>query len=165
MEQLKLVPIYKKYLKIKTKGKPMKEKIIIALVSATFIGVVYFVSYSNESSKSEAVVIGEITPVKIEEQPMDFINEDASKTDILDEVELEIELSSMNSCVLEKMDTDLLSFSEAFGYFRQCLGSDSNFQWKGLEYTTLLSEEVIINVADSVLVEEKSKHTEISQIH
>ena len=143
----------------------MKEKIIIALVSATFIGVVYFVSYSNDSSKSEAVVIGEITPVKIEEQPMDFINEDASETDILDEVELEIELSSMNSCVLEKMDTDLLSFSEAFGYFRLCLGSDSSFQWKGLRYTTLLSEEVIINVADSVLVEEKSKDTEISQIH
>ena len=143
----------------------MKEKITIALVSATFIGVVYFISYSNESSKSEAVVIGEITPVQIEEQPMDFINEDASETDILDEVELEIELSSMNSCVLEKMDTDLLSFSEAFGYFRQCLGSDSSFRWKGSEYTTLLSEEVIINVADSVLVEEKSKDTEISQIH
>ena len=143
----------------------MKEKIIIALVSATFIGVVYFVSYSNESSKSEAVVIGEITPVQIEEQPMDFINEDTFETETLDEVELEIELSSMNSCVLEKMDTDLLSFSEAFGYFRLCLGSDSSFQWKGLGYTTLLSEEVIINVADSVLVEEKSKDTEISQIH
>ena len=143
----------------------MKEKITIALVSATLIGVFYFVSYSNESSKSEAVVIGEITPVQIEEQPMDFINEGASETDILDEVELEIELSSMNSCVLEKMATDLLSFSKAFGYFRQCLGSDSSFQWKGLGYTTLLSEEVIINVADSVLVEEKSKDTEISQIH
>ena len=143
----------------------MKEKIIIALVSATFIGVVYFVSYSNESSKSEAVAIGKITPVKIEEQPMDFINEDASETETLDAVELEIELSSMNSCVLDKMDTDLLSFSEAFGYFRLCLGSDSSFQWKGLGYTTLLSEEVIINVADSVLVEEKSKDTEISQIH
>ena len=142
----------------------MKEKITIALVSATFIGVVYFVSYSNESSKSEAVVIGEITPLQIEEQPIDFINEGASETEILDEVELEIELSSMNSCVLEKMDTDLLSFSEAFGYFRQCLGSDSSFQWKGSEYTTLLSEEVIINVADSVLVEKSSKDTEISQI-
>ena len=143
----------------------MKEKITIALVSATLIGVVYFVSYSNESSKSEAVVIGEITPVQIEEQPPEFINEETSETETLDAVELEIELSSMNSCVLEKMDTDLLSFSEAFGYFRQCLGSDSSFQWKGLEYTTLLSEEVIINVADSVLVEEKSKDTEISQIH
>ena len=143
----------------------MKEKITIALVSATFIGVVYFVSYSNESSKSEAVVIGEITPVKIEDQSTEFINEEASETETLDAVELGIELSSMNSCVLEKMDTDLLSFSEAFGYFRQCLGSDSSFQWKGLGYTTLLSEEVIINVGDSVLVEEKSKDTEISQIH
>ena len=142
----------------------MKEKITIALVSAIFIGVVYFFSQSNESSKSEAVVIGEITPLQIEEQPIDFINEGASETETLDEVELEIELSSMNSCVLEKMDTDLLSFSEAFGYFRQCLGSDSSFQWKGSEYTTLLSEEVIINVADSVLVEEKSKDSEISQI-
>ena len=142
----------------------MKEKITIALVSAIFIGVVYFFSQSNESSKSEAVVIGEITPLQIEEQPIDFINEGASETEILDEVELEIELSSMNSCVLEKMDTDLLSFSEAFGYFRQCLGSDSSFQWKGSEFTTLLSEEVIINVADSVLVEKSSKDTEISQI-
>jgi len=100
----------------------MKEKITIALVSTIFIGVVYFFSHSNESSKSEAVVIGEIAPLQIEEQPMDFINEGASEAETLDEVELEIELSSMNSCVLEKMDTDLLSFSEAFGYFRQCLG-------------------------------------------
>ena len=143
----------------------MKEKITIALISATFIGVVYFVSYSNESSKSEAVVIGEITPVQIEDQSTEFINEETSETETLDAVELEIELSSLNSCVLEKMDTDLLSFSKAFGYFRLCLGSDSSFQWKGLGYTTLLSEEVIINVADSVLVEEKSKDTEISQIH
>ena len=142
----------------------MKEKITIALVSATFIGVVYFVSYSNVSSKSEAVDFGEITLVQIEKQPMDFINEDTFETETLDEGELEIELSSMNSCVLEKMATDLLSFSEAFGYCRQCLGSDSSFRWKGSEYTTLLSEEVIINVADSVLVEKMSKDTEISQI-
>ena len=79
----------------------MKEKMTLALVSATFIGVVYFVSHSIESSKSEAVVIGEITPLQIEEQPMDFINEGASETETLDEVELEIELSYMNSCELE----------------------------------------------------------------
>ena len=142
----------------------MIEKITIALVSATFIGVVYFVSYSIESAKSEIEVSDKSTPVKIEDKSTEFINEETSETETLDEVELEIELSSMNSCVLEKMDTDLLSFSEAFGYFRQCLGSDSSFQWKGLGYTTLLSEEVIINVVDSVLVEKKSKDTEISQI-
>ena len=143
----------------------MKEKMTIALVCVLIIGLAYFSSFSIESSKSEIEVSDKSTPVKIEDQSMEFINEETSETETLDAAELEIELSSMNSCVLEKMDTDLLSFSEAFGYFRLCLGSDSNFQWKGLEYTTLLSEEVIINVADSVLVEEKSKDTEISQIH
>ena len=143
----------------------MKEKMTIALVCALIIGLAYFSSFSIESSKSEIEVSDKSTPVKIEDQSTEFINEEASETESLDAVELEIELSSMNSCVLEKMDTDLLSFSEAFGYFRLCLGSDSNFQWKDLGYTTLLSEEVIINVADSVLVEEKSKDTEISQIH
>ena len=140
----------------------MKEKMTIALVCALIIGLA---TYSIESSKSEIEVSDKSTPVKIEDQSMEFINEETSENETLDKVELKIELSSMNSCVLEKMDTDLLSFSEAFGYFRLCLGSDSSFQWKGLGYTTLLSEEVIINVADSVLVEEKSKDTEISQIH
>ena len=143
----------------------MKEKMTIALVCALIIGLAYFSSFSIESSKSEIEVSDKSTPVKIEDHSTEFINEETSETETLDPVELEIELSSMNSCVLEKMDTDLLSFSEAFGYFRLCLGSDSSFQWKGSGYTTLLSEEVIINVADSVLVEEKSKDTEISQIH
>ena len=62
------------------------------------------------------------------------------------------------------MDTDLLLFSEAFGYFRQCLGSDSSFQWKGSEYTTILLEEIIIQIADSVQVDENSIDTEISKI-
>ena len=143
----------------------MKEKMTIVLVCTRIIGLAYFSSFSIESSKSEIEVSDKSTPVKIENQSTDFINDDTSETATYNEVELEVDFSSMNSCVLEKMDTDLLSFSEAFGYFRQCLGSDSSFQWKGLEYTTLLSEEVIINVADSVLVEEKSKDTEISQIH
>jgi hypothetical protein len=143
----------------------MKEKMTIALVCALIIGLAYFSSFSIESSKSEIEVSDKSTPVKIENQSTDFINDDTSETATFNEVELEVDFSSMNSCVLEKMDTDLLSFSEAFGYFRLCLGSDSSFQWKGLGYTTLLSEEVIINVADSVLVEEKSKDTEISQIH
>ena len=139
----------------------MKDKMTLGLVCAFFIGLVYFGSSSIESSNIETEIISEIPPVQLESESLEIINDIASENEILNEVEL----SSMNSCVLEKMDTDLLSFSEAFGYFHQCLGSDSSFQWKGSGYTTLLSEEVIINVADSVLVEEKSKDTEISQIH
>ena len=139
----------------------MKDKMTLGLVCAFFIGLAYFGSSSIESSNIETEIISEVPPVQLESESLEIINDIPSENELLNEVGL----SSINSCESEKIDTDLLSFSKAFSYFRQCLGSDSSFQWKGLGYTTLLSEEVIINVADSVLVEEKSKDAEISQIH
>ncbi len=138
----------------------MKDKITLGLVCAFFIGLAYFGSSSIESSNIETEIISEVPPVQLESESLEIINEIISKNELLNEVEF----SSMNSCKLGKMDTDLLSFSEAFGYFRQCLGSDSSFQWKGSEYTTILLEEVIIQMADSVQVDENSIDTEISQI-
>ena len=139
----------------------MKDKMTIGLVGAFFIGLAYFGSSSIESSNIETKIISEVPPVQLESESLEIINDIASENEILNEVEL----SSINSCKLAKIDTDLLSFSDAFGYFRQCLGSDSSFQWKGSEYTTILLEEVIIQMADSVQVDENSKDTEISQIH
>ena len=138
----------------------MKDKITLGLVCAFFIGLAYFGSSSIESSNIETEIISEVPPVQLESESLEIISDIPSENEILNEVEF----SSMNSCKLGKMDTDLLSFSEAFGYFRQCLGSDSSFQWKGSEYTTILLEEVIIQMADSVQVDENSIDTEISQI-
>ena len=138
----------------------MKDKMTLGLVCAFFIGLAYFGSSSIESSNIETEIISEVPPVQLESESLEIINEIISKNELLNEVEF----SSMNSCKLGEMDTDLLSFSEAFGYFRQCLGSDSSFQWKGSEYTTILLEEVIIQMADSVQVDENSIDTEISQI-
>ena len=138
----------------------MKDKITLGLVGAFFIGLTYFGSSSIESSNIETEIISEVPPVQLESESLEIINDIPSENEILNEVEL----SSINSCELEKMDTNLLSFSEAFGYFRQCRGSDSSFQWKGSEYTTILLEEVIIQMADSVQVNENSIDTEISQI-
>jgi uncharacterized protein YacL (UPF0231 family) len=120
----------------------------------------YFGSSSIESSNIETEIISEVPPVQLESESLEIINDIPSENELLNEVGL----SSINSCESEKIDTDLLSFSEAFGYFRQCLGSDSSFQWKGSEYTTILLEEVIIQMADSVQVDENSIDTEISQI-
>ena len=138
----------------------MKDKMTLGLVCAFFIGLAYFGSSSIKTSNVETEIISEVPPVQLETESLEIIN------DILYENELlnALEFSSMNSCKLGEMDTDLLSFSEAFGYFRQCLGSDSSFQWKGSEYTTILLEEVIIQMADSVQVDENSIDTEISQI-
>ncbi len=138
----------------------MKDKMTLGLVCAFFIGLAYFGSSSIETSNVETKIISEVPPVQLESESLEIINDIPSENEILNEVEF----SSMNSCKLGKMDTDLLSFSEAFGYFRKCLGSDSSFQWKGSEYTTILLEEVIIQMADSVQVDENSIDTEISQI-
>ena len=138
----------------------MKDKMTLGLVCAFFIGLAYFGSSSIELSNIEAEIISEAPPVQLESKSLGNINDIASENEILNEVEL----SSINSCELEKMTTDLLSFSEAFGYFHKCLGSDSSFQWKESEYTTILLEEVIIQMVDSVQVDENSKDTEISQI-
>ena len=138
----------------------MKDKITLGFVCAFFIGLAYFGSSSIESSNIETKIISKVPPIQLEDESLEIINDIASENELLNEVGL----SSMNSCELEKIDTDLLSFSEAFGYFRQCLGLDSSFQWKGSEYTTILLEEVIIQMADSVQVDENSIDIEISQI-
>jgi len=138
----------------------MKNKITIGLVCAFFIGLAYFGNSSIETSHVETDIISEVSPVQLKSESLEIINDILSENEILNEVEL----SFVNSCKLGKMDTDLLSFSEAFGYFRQCLGSDSSFQWKGSEYTTILLQEVIIQMVDSVQMGENSINAEISQI-
>ena len=138
----------------------MKDKITLGLAGAFFIGLAYFGSSSMETSNIETKIISEVLPIQLESESLEITNDITSGNEQLNEVGL----PSMNTCELEKMNTDLLSFSEAFGYFRQCLGSDSSFQWKGLEYTTILLEEVIIQMADSVQVGENSIDIEISQI-
>jgi len=70
----------------------------------------------------------------------------------------------MNISTLESIDTDALSFGEAFGYYRQCIGTENSFQWNGMEYSTLLVEEVIIQVADSVHVDSNIEGSEVSKI-
>ena len=138
----------------------MKDKMTLGLVCAFFIGLAYFGSSSIKTSNVETEIISEVPPVKLDSESLEIINDIHYENGLLNA----LEFSSMNSCKLVKMDTDLLSFSEAFGYYRQCLGSDSSFNWKESEYTTILLEEVIIQMADSIQVDENSIDTEISQI-
>ena len=146
------------------KGNKMKDKITVAIVCALFIGLVWIGSTSHTASSNESFVSEETVPILSEDITMDFIDYDTFENTKVEEVELQTEISAMNTCTLESIDTDALTFGEAFGYYRQCLGADSSFQWKDMEYTTLFSDEMIIQVADSVNVDEKSKGADISQI-
>ena len=142
----------------------MKDKITVAIVCALFIGIVWIGSTADTASSNESFVSEKTIPILSEDTTMDFIDYDAIENRTVEEPELQTEISAMNTCTLESVDTDALMFGEAFGYYRQCLGADSSFQWKGMEYTTLLSDEMIIQIADSVSVDEKPEGADISQI-
>ena len=146
------------------KGKPMKNKITVVLVCAFFIGMVWISSTSNTTFSNDLVISEEIKPLPEEGLKGEFIDYDVSDSVQLNETEVQTEITTKNNCTLESIATDALIFNEAFGYYRQCRGDDSRFQWKGLEYTTLLSEELIIQVADSVKVSGNAKEAEVSQI-
>ena len=46
------------------------------------------------------------------------------------------------NCKLNVEETNELSFSDAFKYFRSCNGTDSSFNWNENIYSTLLKSEV-----------------------
>ena len=146
------------------KGKPMKDKITVVLVCAFFIGLVWISSTSNATFSNNPIIGKEIMSIPVEDTTMEFIDNGSSERIRINEAELQTEISAINTCNLESIATDALTFSEAFGYYRQCQGDDSSFQWKGMEYTTLLSEELIIQVADSVKVSGNAEEAEVSQI-
>ena len=144
------------------KGNPMKEKMIIALAMVLVIGLAWKSSLENTATK-ESLVSEEIIPVQIENTSMDYYDNGATGATPFKETKSELDYSAMNFCTLELFDTDVLNFSEAFGYYRQCLGADSSFQWQGSDYTTILAEEVIIQVADSVIVDSSGKENDASE--
>ena len=56
-------------------------------------------------------------------------------------------------CNLNNEKTDDLSFSNAFKYYRDCLGKDKTFSWKSNIYSTLLSSEIEeINRATNIAI-------------
>ena len=146
------------------KGNPMKEKVIFTLSFVCFIGIIWL-SRTNQTTNINPVVSEESIPIPVNNDPLDYIDDISYENSYEDKGTLEADLSAVGACALKPIETDVFTFGDAFQYYRQCRGSDSSFQWKGSTYTTLLSEEVINPVADSVQVnEEAKKNNEVSEI-
>ena len=123
-----------------------------------------WLSSTNQTTNINLAVSEEST-VKPVDDPQYYIDDISNKNSYVDKGTPEPDFLSVEACALKPIETDVFTFGDAFQYYRQCLGSDSSFQWKGRAYTTLLSEEVIIHVADSVQVnEEAKKNNEVSEI-
>ena len=147
------------------KGKPMKEKVIFTLSLACFIGIMWLSSIT-QTINVKPVFSDELTTPHHESNIIEYIDNIPPKITDVDYVTPESDYSSVEACSLKPIKTDIFTFGDAFQYYRQCLGSNSSFYWKGSIYTTLFSDEVIIQVADSVQVEEKTaKNNQVSETH
>ena len=146
------------------KGNPMKEKVIFTLSLASFIGIMWL-SNTTHTTNAKTVISEERSAKPKESNTMNYIDDVLPENTYVDDSTLKLDDSGVGTCLLNPIETDVFTFGDAFKYYRQCLGSDSSFHWKGSIYTTLLSEEVIIQVADSVKVkEETAKNNQVSEI-
>ena len=142
----------------------MKEKVIFTLSFVFFIGIMWLGSI-NQTTNKNPVVSEESTVKPVDHYPKEYIDDISYENSYVDKGSPESSFSALEACALKPIETDVFTFGDAFQYYRQCLGSDSSFQWKGSTYTTLLSKEVIIHVADSVQVNEEAKNNnEVSEI-
>ena len=147
------------------KGNPMKEKVIFTLSFVLFIGIMWLGS-TNQTTNINPVTSEERTVKPVDHYPQDYIDDISYENSYVDKSTLEPDFSAVEVCALKPIETDIFTFGDAFQYYRQCLGSDSSFYWKGSIYTTLFSDEVIIQAADSVQVEEKTaKNNQVSETH
>ena len=142
----------------------MKEKNTIAIICFFLIGMYWISRYSSMDSSNVSFISEETVSTLSEDITMDFIDYDLPETALFDVSKLKRENSDKNNCTLISTETDLLTFGEAFAYYRQCLGAKNRFQWKGTEYTTLISEEIIIQVVDTVKIDDHAEESEVSQI-
>ena len=143
----------------------MKEKITMSVVFALFIGIVWIGSNPKTITSEKTAVTEEIIPFLQEENTQEYFHDVFPETTHVDASVLKTDSAIEEVCTLNTNETDALTFGDAFQYYRECLGTDSSFQWKDGSYTTVFAEEVIIQLADSVRVKEKSdNNSEVSDI-
>ena len=135
----------------------MKEKITMSIVFVLFIGIMWY-GTTNTITSDKTALTEEFIPSLQEDNTLEYFHDVSPETTHVDASALETESAIEEVCTLESIETDALTFSDAFQYYRECLGSASSFQWKDGSYTTVLAEEVIIQLADSVQVTERTQN-------
>jgi len=144
----------------------MKKKVIFSLSLACFFGIMWLSSTFQTTNVKPIISEEPLIPPLKESNPIEYIDEVSPETTNMDNGTQESDIIAVKACSFNFIETDVFTFGDAFQYYRQCLGPDSSFQWKGSTYTTILSEEIIIQVVDSMQVKKESeKNSQVSEIH
>ena len=125
----------------------MKEKITLIIILTSVVALLFH-HQSRDNTQLTSIQVDVPTPTEIPLTPLELVV-DGLERPLKESVEVD-------ECKIDPTTTDKLPFKDAFSHFRNCLGSNQAFSWKGQLYLTLLAEEVkneVIQVADSTMVE------------
>ena len=121
----------------------MRDKVLSII---TLTSIFSLILYYKMTPENNAVQVVEENNLMLENEIVIDLIEDMDKANI--EVKIEEEICSLNN-----EQTDNLHFSDAFKYYRDCLGKDKTFSWKSNIYSTLLSNEIEeINLATNIAI-------------
>jgi hypothetical protein len=134
----------------------MKEKITLIIILTSVVALLFHHQSRDNNTQLTSIQV-DVPTTEIPLTPLELAVEGLEHT-LKESVEVD-------ECKIDPTTTDNLPFKDAFSHFRNCLGSNQAFSWKGKSYLTLLAEEVeneVIQVADSTMVETVNEsHSEV----
>jgi hypothetical protein len=125
----------------------MKEKITLIIILTSVVALLFHHQSRDNNTQLTSIQV-DVPTTEIPLTPLELAVEGLEHT-LKESVEVD-------ECKIDPTTTDNLPFKDAFSHFRNCLGSNQAFSWKGKSYLTLLAEEVeneVIQIADSTMVE------------
>lgn len=125
----------------------MKEKITLIIILTSVVALLFHHQSRDNNTQLTSIQV-DVPTTEIPLTPLELAV-DGLERPLKESVEVD-------ECKIDPTTTDNLPFKDAFSHFRNCLGSNQAFSWKGKSYLTLLAEEVeneVIQVADSTMVE------------
>ena len=116
----------------------MRDK-VLSIITLTSIFSLFL--YYKMTPENNAVNVVEKNNIMPENQIVINLIDDIEKANVEPETDDGI-------CNFDNEQTDELSFSNAFKYYRDCLGKDKTFSWNENIYSTQLSNEIeVVNIA------------------
>ena len=134
----------------------MREK-IIATITLTSIFTLFLYYKINSNDNNIAV-----SQIDVKSDLIDYDIDSNVSDQIIEEIVVK------DGCSLSQSETDSYSFSDAFKYYRNCLGKGEVFSWNSNSYKALLATETIINSEDeneSMTINNKNQSADKEHLH
>tara|TARA_Y100001970_G_scaffold228304_1_gene282733 strand:- start:658 stop:1128 length:471 start_codon:yes stop_codon:yes gene_type:complete len=141
----------------------MKEK-ITAILTLGCIFSLFFYYKVNTTTDDSFTSINNLDETQeiVEKLIIDIEN---IETELSDSFEQLSPSQSNDECSLDQNETDVLAFSDAFKYYRDCNGKTSTFVWNEVEYTTVLASEKSETYDSIVNNESTIKNNKVDKHH